>query len=60
VRCAKFGVQCIQDPEKPKQCACKRCAGLKEKCKQSKVENVSRPVLHRSDLYEGSGGQRLV
>jgi len=39
VRCAKFGVQCIQDPEKPKQCACKRCAGLKEKCERLEVEN---------------------
>jgi len=39
VRCAKFGVQCIQDPEKPKQRACKRCAGLKEKCEQPEVEN---------------------
>jgi len=39
VRCAKFGVQCIQDLEKPKQRACKRCAGLKEKCKQPEVEN---------------------
>ena len=36
--CTKFGVQCIQDPEKPKQRACKRCAGLKEKCKRAKVE----------------------
>ena len=41
MRCAKFGVQCIQDPEKPKQCACKRCAGLKEKCKRLEVENGS-------------------
>jgi len=39
VRCAKFGVQCIQDPEKPKQRACKRCAGLKEKCERPEVEN---------------------
>jgi len=39
VRCAKFGVQCIQDPEKPKQRACKRCAGLKEKCERLEVEN---------------------
>jgi len=38
VRCAKFGVQCIQDPEKPKQRACKRCAGLKEKCERVEVE----------------------
>ena len=38
MRCAKFGVQCIQDPEKPKQRACKRCAGLKEKCEQAEVE----------------------
>ena len=38
MRCAKFGVQCIQDPEKPKQCACKRCAGLKEKCEQAEVK----------------------
>jgi len=37
VRCAKFGVQCIQDPEKPKQRACKRCAGLKEKCERAEV-----------------------
>jgi len=39
VCCAKFGVQCIQDPEKPKQRACKRCAGLKEKCERPEVEN---------------------
>jgi len=39
VRCAKFGVQCIQDPEKPKQRTCKRCAGLKEKCERPEVEN---------------------
>ena len=39
MRCAKFGVQCIQDPEKPKQRACKRCAGLKEKCERPEVEN---------------------
>jgi len=39
VRCAKFGVQCIQDLEKPKQRACKRCAGLKEKCERPEVEN---------------------
>jgi len=32
-------VQCIQDPEKPKQRACKRCAGLKEKCERPEVEN---------------------
>jgi len=38
VRCAKFGVQCVQDPEKPKQRACKRCAGLKEKCERAEVE----------------------
>ena len=38
MHCAKFGVQCIQDPEKPKQRACKRCAGLKEKCKRAEVE----------------------
>jgi len=38
VRCAKFGVQCIQDPERPKQRACKRCAGLKEKCEWAEVE----------------------
>jgi len=31
-------VQCIQDLEKPKQCACKRCTGLKEKCEQAEVE----------------------
>ena len=41
MRCAKFGVQCIQDPEKLKQCACKRCAGLKEKCERPEVENGS-------------------
>jgi len=41
VRCAKFGVQCIQDPEKPKQHACKRCTGLKEKCERLEVENGS-------------------
>jgi len=34
-------VQCIQDPEKPKQHACKRCAGLKEKCERPEVENGS-------------------
>jgi len=28
----------MQDLEKPKQHACKRCAGLKEKCKQAEVE----------------------
>jgi len=28
----------MQDPEKPKQRACKRCAGLKEKCEQVEVE----------------------
>ena len=38
MRCAKFGVQCVQDPEKPKQRACKRCAGLKEKCERAEVE----------------------
>jgi len=38
VRCAKFGVQCVQDPQKPKQRACKRCAGLKEKCERVEVE----------------------
>ena len=36
--CAKFGVQCIQDLEKPKQRTCKRCTGLKEKCEQAEVE----------------------
>jgi len=38
VRCAKFRVPCVQDLEKPKQCACKRCAGLKEKCERVEVE----------------------
>ena len=38
MRCTKFGVQCVQDPEKPKQRACKRCTGLKEKCEQAEVE----------------------
>jgi len=38
VCCTKFGVQCMQDPEKPKQCTCKRCAGLKEKCERAEVE----------------------
>ena len=38
MHCAKFGVQCIQNPEKPKQRTCKRCAGLKEKCEQAEVE----------------------
>ena len=28
----------MQDLEKPKQCACKRCAGLKEKCERAEVE----------------------
>jgi len=31
-------VQCIQDLEKPKQHACKRCTGLKEKCERAEVE----------------------
>jgi len=38
VRCVKFGVQCVQDPEKPKQRTCKRCAGLKEKCEWAEVK----------------------
>jgi len=28
----------VQDPEKPKQRACKRCTGLKEKCEWAEVE----------------------
>ena len=29
---------CVQDLEKPKQHACKRCTGLKEKCEWLEVE----------------------
>ena len=38
MRCTKFRVQCVQGPEKPKQRACKRCTGLKEKCERAEVE----------------------
>ena len=35
--CAKHRTVCECDPEKPKQWACMKCAGLKEKCKWPEV-----------------------
>jgi len=37
VRCAKHRAVCERDPEKPKQRACMKCAGLKEKCEWPEV-----------------------
>jgi len=37
VRCAKHCAVCERDLEKPKQRACMKCAGLKEKCKLPEV-----------------------
>jgi len=37
VRCTKHRAVCECDPEKPKQRACMKCAGLKEKCEWPEV-----------------------
>jgi len=37
VRCAKHCAVCERNPEKPKQRACMKCAGLKEKCEWPEV-----------------------
>jgi len=37
VRCAKHCAVCERDPERPKQWACMKCAGLKEKCEWPEV-----------------------
>ena len=35
--CVKHRAVCEQDPERPKQRACMKCAGLKEKCEWPEV-----------------------
>ena len=37
MRCTKHRAVCERDPEKPKQRACMKCAGLKEKCEWPEV-----------------------
>jgi len=47
VRCAKHRTVCEQDPEKPKQRACMKCTGLKEKCEWPEVGGPG-PVVDKA------------
>jgi len=46
VRCTKHRAVCERDPEKPKQRACMKCAGLKEKCEWPEVAGPG-PVVDK-------------
>lgn len=62
IRCAKARSACELDLEKPKQCACKRCAALKEKCKQLEVGSGSRTDKGKGKVKEAAtspqGGEK--
>jgi len=45
----KHKAKCERDPEKPKQCACMKCTGLKERCEWPEVGNTR----------SGSGGDKV-
>jgi len=51
VRCTKHCTVCERDPEKPKQRACMKCAGLKEKCEWPEVGGPG-PVVDKGKCKE--------
>jgi len=58
MRCAKHRTVCERDPEKPKQRACMKCAGLKEKCEWPEVDKGKGKVKEKEVATSPRGGEK--